>query len=159
MKLFSEFAALMEECRQPWYVANRPTPHTAKEIFEIAKQAGVQNLHQRDKYHCTLIYSREPCKEPKPRKTLLIPVQAEKWDIFKSRDGKNCLVLKLNSAAMQQRHKQLMKELEASYDFPTYLPHITVSYDAGDIDTSKLPLPERAFVMTGEYCELLDDLD
>lgn len=149
----------MEDCKQPWYVANRPTPHAAKQIFEIARQAGVPNLHQRDKYHCTLIYSREPCKTPKPRKNLLVPVSPEKWHVFKTRDGKNCLVLKLSSSAMNLRHKQLMKDLEASYDFPDYLPHITVSYDIGDFDYSQLPLPDQSFVMTGEYCELLTDLE
>ena len=159
MKLFSQFAALMEDVKQPWYVAMRPEESAKNDIARIVKQSKIPNPHDKTQYHCTLIYSRQPCKEPQPDRKLKISVQPEKWEVFETRDGKRCLVLKLDSSMLQVRHKQLMKQLSASYDFPSYKPHITVSYDIGDLDITDIPLPKGPFNMVGEYSELLDDLD
>jgi 2'-5' RNA ligase len=32
-----------------------------------------------------------------------------------------------------------MKKHDATYDFPEYKPHITLSYDIGDLDEKNLP--------------------
>lgn len=48
------------------------------------------------------------------------------------------LVLLIECEELHNRHEFLMKEHDASYDYPTYKPHITLSYDAGEVDLDKL---------------------
>jgi hypothetical protein len=52
-----------------------------------------------------------------------------------------------------------MSDHKATYDFPKYEPHITLSYDIGDMDIKKLPnmFDTVPFInITTEYSEDLD---
>ncbi len=47
-----------------------------------------------------------------------------------------------------------MKLHDATYDFPEYIPHITLSYDLGDMPLPKLPDDMRKeFHLSLEYVE------
>ena len=49
--------------------------------------------------------------------------------------GVGAIVLAFNSADLSWRHEAI-KEIGASWDWPEYQPHITITYDAGDLDIS-----------------------
>ena len=47
--------------------------------------------------------------------------------------------MKFKSKTLSNRHNEIMKNNpKAVYDFPEYIPHITLSYDVEDFDVSKL---------------------
>jgi len=162
MKLFSElFAEMLENDKQPMYVAVRPDPTTITLLNSLASQYNVPNPLRPEKMHCTLIYSRTPTIIPQVQVHRIYKSTIEKFDIFNTRDGKRCLVAKLRSTDLQIRHNELMTELEASYDFPSYLPHITLSYDVGpdfDINPMNVKITQNPVYLMSEYYEILDDL-
>ena len=61
-------------------------------------------------------------------------VTIDSWKIFPSQSGKKCLVLAINSKSLQSTHKDIIKKYGATYDYETYVPHITVSYDYNSDD-------------------------
>lgn len=117
-----------------------------------------------EKLHCTLLYSRKHC-EYTPKTTLTPPLTATPkylsvWE-SKSKDGDGsvrCLVLEFACPELVKRHKQLMDDLQATYDFPDYKPHVTLSYDIEDMDESTLPDVKSIgdLEIIGEYGEDLD---
>lgn len=160
MKLFSEFAEMLNNDKQPMYVAVRPDVAAVAEFRKLIRLHDIPKPIPNDKMHCTLIYSRTPTVIPQVQNQRLYKATIEKFDVFNTRDGKRCLVAKLNSVDLQVRHNELMTDLEASYDFPNYLPHITLSYDIGDFDIEPLnqALSLHPVYLTNEYYEILDEM-
>jgi len=68
---------------------------------------------------------------------------------------KGAVVLLFNSSALAYRHEH-MRERGASWDFPTYQPHVTIAYDASGVDLSKVE-PYRGKLVFGP--EVFEDLD
>jgi len=101
-------------------------------IISIVKEMGIPNPIPRNDIHITLLYSRKVLPNYKPADSLDIWSYPTEFHIFNGQDGKDILVLKLNSPDLVKRHKELMKEHGATYDFPEYIPHITLSYDLED---------------------------
>lgn len=143
---------------QPLYVDVEPDEDTKRALHRLQARFKLPNPLNTQKMHCTLIYSRMPCKTPKIFPNRVFNAEFEKFDVFEQRNGKKCLVLKLKSPDLLKRHQALMDEMEASYDFDDYLPHITLSYDIEDFDIEQLKradLIEDIF-FSGEKVIVLD---
>lgn len=102
--------------------------------------------------HSTIVYSRlpvdfAPLHEVDAHAT---PLRLECWD---TQSGKT-LVLVLESAYLQTRF-DYAKSKGATFDYDEYTPHITLSYDIGDYDWTKLPVPNFTINIIGEYSEPL----
>ena len=160
MLLFSEFSKLMKEehNKRQLYISVKPDKRFARALQNIVETFNVPKPHDLTKMHCTLIYSKKPVIWPVADCEAQYSASFEKFHVFHSRDGSNVLVAKLASSDLQRRHNELMKSTDASYDFPAYLPHVTISYDIGDFDiktinTTMIP----PVVFSGEMCESLDE--
>lgn len=156
MKSFQEFCLLLEQDRQPWYVAVKPVDHAqVKRLLKFAESIDVPNLLSPSSLHCTLLYSKKPCLMPDIRPERLYTAVANQLEIFNGQDGKRVLVAKLTTADLKKRHEQLMKQTEGSYDYDEYIPHVTLSYDVGDTwePSNKLIVPAVDLDMSLEYCE------
>ena len=69
-----------------------------------------------------------------------MPGEFDVWETSPTQGAKTrCLILKIDCPELVARHKELMDEHEATYDYPVYQPHITLSYDIGDLDINDLP--------------------
>jgi len=105
-------------------------------------------------WHATLLYSNKnlpnytPIKYDKP-----FNGKATGFDLFDT--DKSVLVLKFSCPNLEKRHKELMDEHNATWDYDEYIPHVTLSYDGKDIDISKLPKFEKPIRVIGEYHEEL----
>lgn len=126
-----------------------------EEKVKYLKNTGIPNVNE--DLHCTILYSRKYCPNYKPldmtdgyyyEEAIAYP---DHLDIFKDKEGKNCLVLILRSGWIVKRHKDLMKEHNATYDFPEYNPHITLSYDIGDFDYKDI---EKDLIKSDEFYKL-----
>jgi len=105
-----------------------------------------QNLGLTDKidpkeYHCTIIYSRTPVPAAEnyefPTK---VYAYATGYELFDTKLGKKCLVLRLQCPAIHDINTD-MNKTGATSDYPEYKPHITISYDySGEV--AELPLPQ-----------------
>jgi hypothetical protein len=155
MKSFKQF--ITEEPKGT-YAAVRPHSHDGALLHQWMIDNDVKNQEPINKLHCTLLYSRKPLPKYKPDTNLLHESTIDGLDVWHTKSGKNCLVLKLTSNSLVKRHEQLMTQHEATYDWPEYKTHISLSYDIGDAPLSSFnasTLPKH-LLLTDEYQEELD---
>lgn len=151
------------------FVAVRFKEEDVAALFGFGLANMVPNMIDQADYHSTIVYSRKPLLNV-PLQRDISPYWIAKpigFDVFDTRaaaDGivTKCLVLKLDCPDMVGRHNFLRRWEGASHGFPSYNPHITLSYDIGDYDISKLEavntfLPE--IVIVQEYCQELKDVE
>ncbi len=140
------------------YLAVKYTQSDAEDLILYIKDNNIPSTLTRDEIHSTVIYSRKYADISTNEGEDLGDAEPLKFHIFETQEDKRALVLLLKSEYLENRHKDLMKEHNLTYDFKEYLPHITLSYDIEDYDISKLDikdLPKHLTINT-EYKEDLD---
>jgi len=156
---------LTESKKRGTYAAVRFSDDTVKRIKTFIEENEIPNPISANKLHTTVLYSRKYCPDYKAAGTYDTPLvgKPKKFDLWKSQpdeDGNrsNCLVLAYDCPELVKRHKSLMDEHKATFDFDQYRPHVTLSYDAGaDFDVNKLkPQDVGNIEITKEYMEDLD---
>ena len=139
--------------------------NTVNAVLKYIKDNKIPEGLPGNKLHSTVLYSRKylPDYSPAGDYDEALEGTPTTFDVWPSEndDGttSKCLVLKYDCKGLNKRHKELMDEHKATYDFPKYEPHITFSYNIGDLDIKKLPdiksvLPNIKVVH--EYGEDLD---
>lgn len=143
------------------YVGAKFDKATCKALTKMMKDLKIPKPLSEDNFHTTIIFSRKPfkegfealgdLKEPWVGKPLA-------FDIFTGRNDQNCLVLKYDCPEQKKRHEKLMKEHDATYDWPEYKVHLTLSYDCGDFDAKSIKPAEylKEIVIANEYTTALD---
>jgi len=101
-------------------------------IIELVKKMEIPNPIERDAIHLTLLYSRKFLPDYEALGKVDMWAYPKGFHIFEGGNGKDILVLLVDSPDLEKRHKLLMKEHRATYDFPDFRPHITLSYDLED---------------------------
>lgn len=156
-----------EEQQKGTYAAVKFSQKTIDQIAQYIKENDIPNGTPPDKLHCTVLYSRKYCPDYEPQGKIDPPMIGEcgKLEVWESK-GKlrdkpptRCLVLKFSCPELVERHNELMDDHGATYDFPEYKTHITLSYDIGDMDESDLPDPcdtIKTIEIVKEYGEDLD---
>lgn len=154
MITFREF--LKEAALPGTYAAVKPSKDDMILILAFAKEMGVPNIEA--ELHVTLLYSRKNLPNYKPDNSLQFEASLKKFEIWPTKSGENCLVLTLDSPELQARHKFLMDEHKATYDYPEYKVHISLSYNIGDFDIQSLNVNKlpTSIILTDEYQEELD---
>lgn len=121
------------------YVSRKVT--NAADIIAWAKGQGFTTTLPADDLHVTVIYSRSAVDWMKAGQdvwnddgTILIPPGGPR---VVSRFGGGAIVLEFSSAALSWRHMDL-KRIGAETSYPDYSPHITITYEPGDIDPEKV---------------------
>lgn len=156
---------LEEDHKKGTYAGVRYDKATTDAIAKYIKENNIPNAIKPDKIHTTLLYSRKHCPNYIPGGMYKTPIIAKPKDFVvwqtspTSGPKTRCLVLKLESPELVKRHNELMKEHEASYDYDEYQPHVTLSYDIGDIEIDDLPdirSTLKQLSVVEEYGEELD---
>lgn len=130
----------------------------APDIIAWAKGQGFSTTLPADDLHVTVIYSRTPVDWMKAGQdywnedgTLLIPPGGPR--VVSRFDG-GAIVLEFSSAALSWRHVNL-KEIGAQTNYPEYSPHITITYEPGEVDIDKVE-PYRGKIVLGP--EIFDEI-
>jgi hypothetical protein len=139
------------------YVGLRVIEPSSSQMYDHAKKIGVdikQSSKER-RLHTTVIYSTKRCPNLVAEPKIIHEAEFVSYDLFSSSDGAKVLVVKLNAPSVVARHLALMAEHNAVYDFPTFQPHISLSYDyKGDI-LSLAPI-DFPILLSQEYIEDLN---
>lgn len=134
------------------YVAVKPVGGTVGLMAQWLARSGLPNLEPIEDLHVTILYSRKPvrviCTDEEFHAT------PAGWDLFKNDDGSRSLVLLLDSPGLHRRHQKLMA-LGATYDFPSYKPHLTVSYHFNEETVAEVPPVDFGLTFGKEYTEAL----
>lgn len=148
------------------YAAVKFDHATRKSIHRYCALANIPNMIRPDKLHTTLLFSTNNLPNYQPVEKyeyplVAYPIGLAVWDTTND-DGQisNCLVVLLDCPHLVARHDVLMSEHDAHYPFPTYQPHVTLSYNIGDLDPESLPFFDGYvphLVIVGEYSEALNE--
>ena len=145
------------------YAGARYSSKSNSDIQQYIQKANIPNGVEPDSLHTTILYSTKhlPEFEPKGKYDPTIkatPIDIDVWPSQPDDNGhvNNCLVLKLSAPDLVARHESLMDEHNATYSFDEYIPHVTLSYDIGDMDHKTLPKFTKQLEIVEEYGEELN---
>ncbi|MDA3808067.1 MAG: LPD5 domain-containing protein, partial [Thiomicrorhabdus sp.] len=136
---------------EPTYVS-RPVVN-ADEIVAWANEQGFNKTLSADDMHVTVVYSRDP-----------IAIKPTKGDVSIA-DGKRtveplgedgAVVLKFESKELQDEWKAA-RDAGASWDYESYTPHVTITYDGGDIDVKSIKPFTGEIKLGGQVVEALNE--
>lgn len=147
---------------RPLYVS-RPLLN-ASEVLEWAQAKGFTSVLDPAEMHVTIMYSKRPVNWFKMGEwgtsagELVVPPGGPRLVERLGSDGAVALIFQ--SGDLQFRHRE-MRDAGASWDYPSFLPHVTLTYDAGDLDLSKVDAyqgrlifgPERFEPITADWHE------
>lgn len=133
----------------------------ATDIIAWAKAQGFETTIPADDLHVTIAYSRapvdwmkvgEPWSGDKDGTLTVKPGGARMMDVL----GGGAVVLLFNSSELSWRHRDIL-ESGASWDWPDYQPHITITYEQGGVDLAKVEPYRGAIELGPEVFEELDE--
>ena len=141
------------------YVAVKWSNHIGKYLRDVFKD--MPNLVNEDDFHSTLVYSRVEFNHIPSSK--MFEAKFKNFRIFEDRRTlKKVLVMELESPDLTNRHNEIYRNNpKATYDFDSYIPHCTLSYDVEDYDLSLLDtyqyiMDDFKFIDGIEYTKFLD---
>lgn len=131
-----------------------PTTTEALKAYQYDNQ--IPSPLDADEFHSTVMFSQKYIPNFKTLGAI------DKWegtftqfDIFPS-DDDNALVLKYECHELTERFHKIMDEYGATWDHKEFTPHITLSYNVGDLDINKLPAYDGPIIIINEYNNDLD---
>ncbi len=136
------------------YAAVKFSDTTLDFLEELQNKLQLFDPVPRDKLHSTICFSRVKINYMPITEKMPIGTPAA-LGVFEH-NNKRALVLILDSSYLNMRHEYAMI-LGATYDFPEYKPHITLSYDIGALKILDTALDKsKVLEMASEYVEDLD---
>jgi len=129
-----------------------------KKLEAFVAENNIPNPLPSEDYHSTLLFSKVPVPDYEPHglykmSLTAMPIDVKLW----GEDEEKALVIILDCPQLVKRHEYLMKKHpEATWDHPEFIPHVTLSYDAGDFDISKLNVKDIGMLSIVE--EYSDDI-
>lgn len=141
------------------YVAVKYNQSTCDDLLEFIKEYKIPSSLKAEDFHTTLIYSRKWDDIDDLNDDMgdsEIVAYPKELHVFETFDNKRALVILLDCPYLDERHKYLMQRYSLTYDYPEYIPHITVSYDIGDTEIPKDVKFPKFFRIQSEYQEDLN---
>lgn len=135
---------------------------SVKSLKKLIKELEVPNPTDTDELHCTVMYTRSDVPDllDMDGQSFEPPLVAEfhKFEIFKTQDDHDCLVLRVKCDELTKRHNEIKDKYGAVYTHPDYKPHITLSYkaDGFDLDAANAKKDIDPIEIIEEYVSPLD---
>ena len=132
----------------------------AGEVIDWARSQGFVTTMPADELHVTVTYSKRPVnwfgmgQFGSGTEELTVAPGGPRM-VERLGDG-SVIALLFQSPDLQWRHRE-MRDAGASWDYPSYLPHVTLSYEAGDLDLSKMKPYQGRLVFGPEQFEAIQD--
>ena len=160
LKMNGKEVILKEEKEQKGlYVAVKYNQSAGDDLLDFIKKYNIPSTMKSEDFHTTLICSRKFADIKELEDDLVdseIVAEPTELHVFETFDKKRALVIKLDCPYLEERHKYLMQKYDLEYDYDEYIPHITLSYDIGEMKVPKdVKFPEL-FRIQAEYKEDLN---
>ena len=129
---------------------------TTKALAEYQEKISVPVALEADEFHSTVMFSRKFVPDFKELgEGLDWNGEFTGFEIFPS-DDDNALVLTYSCPELEERFEYITNEYGATWDHDDFIPHITLSYNVGDLDPASLPAYDGPITIISESG---DDLD
>lgn len=122
-------------------------------LYNFFKDQGV-NVVPMNELHCTIAYSKKEFLLDVDHNEITIKPEQLKSKLEPLGD-EGAVVLKFESDEMVERFNHCIKK-GATYDYPKYIPHISISYDGKDLDLKKIKVPNFDIILYDEKSEELN---
>ena len=157
MMNFTEFLAEQEP--KTLYVSRPVFIQDAEKIVAWAKSQGFEKTLQPNDMHITIAFSREPVVWTKwPRDLTIQTVQPGGRSVAALGD-KGAIVLKVQGQYLQDKWQKFI-DGGASWDYDSYTPHITITYDGSNVDLTNVVPYQGPVLLRGEqWAEVKLDWD
>lgn len=131
----------------------------AQDIIDWAKAQGFAKTLQPDDLHVTIAFSRQPLdwklSQTQQPDTISVPGQGDR--VVAPLGDKGAVVLKFHSNELHQRWQQL-RDAGASWDYPGYQPHVSITYDGTGTDLANVkPYDGRIELGSEQFAPVDDD--
>jgi 2'-5' RNA ligase len=138
------------------YVCRRV--ENASQIIAWAKAQGFETTLEPKDMHVTICYSKNSFQWPTPLKNdIVVHGRGNLPREVKALGDKGAVVLAFDCAELYDRWQDLIAS-GASWDYATYQPHITITYDGKGMDLSKVePFTDAIMLGRERFSELDDD--
>lgn len=134
------------------YSAIIPSRESAEMLFAYMVTLGIDNLEDKDEYHCTLIYSKTACPDI-AKEDFDLPCEAIPKGFSAFGKDEDTLVLEIYCPNAKRLQNVFKDKYGATSDFPDYKAHITVAKDfKGELPTD---VPDFNIEFTGMMIEEL----
>lgn len=156
---------LVEKSKKGTYAGAHFSDSTKKALGQYCEDNEIPNAINPDKFHTTILYSRKHLPEYKAAGVydpMMVGKPKDTFHAWKTSpsdpeaEKTTCLILTFDCPELNARHKELMDEHDATYDYDEYKTHITLSYNIGDLDIEKLPPFKGDIEIVDEYQEELN---
>jgi hypothetical protein len=143
------------EIAQGTYASLLLDPECAAQLYAFAQENGLPDLVEADDYHCTVIYSHQPCPDV-AQEDFNLPCKGTPKGYKLLGTDNMVLVLELECSNAVHLHELFMQQYGATHDYDSYIPHVTLtrSYNGTILPTE---LPPFDIVFTGNTVEAIDD--
>jgi len=123
----------------------------------VEANLGLDERVTKNSYHITVIYSRTPVPDAeKLSREYSVKADPVGYEMFETKDGGKCLVLRVESAEARALNNTL-GAMGATSDYDSYKPHVTLAYNiTQDIDPATLPVPKFQLVFDHLHVAPLD---
>lgn len=128
-----------------------------KDVENIkAFQEEIQLTHpvKTEELHCTLFATSDNFEYNNPTQ---LPLVIENLTLgkIKIQSGVDCLVLYFTSPELENKHNLIRDTFKVKPYYQSFIPHITLSYDCGDIEIANIDLKKYLNTITfvSEYTQ------
>lgn len=121
------------------YISAVVSTASAKQLFQWVEDNGINNPTEPAEYHATITYSRKGIPKVVNGFKYDLPIEGKivGWKLFPTQAGGQCLVADIASKDLTNYHEDIKSKFGATHDYPSYHPHVTVSYDYTGKDVPK----------------------
>jgi len=136
----------------------RRNVENSADIIKWAKDHGFEKTLLPSDMHVTVAYSKEAIDWPEPDDDGVV-IKSHRDRAVESLGDGGAVVLKFHSASLTRRWQELIDK-GASWDYEGYIPHMTITYEAGDTDLEKLAAYDGPIVLGPEvFEEVKEDIE
>jgi hypothetical protein len=153
MKTSELFTTLIEEHTVGTFVGARMTRESEKLVADWMRDNGMRKKEPRSNFHITVLGDSDKSFPWHPATfEPHLEIDSDTYRLEKFDNG--AIVLAFSIPELEARHEQGCKDHGITWSFPTYQPHLTLSFDPTGLNNMKrLVVPTFPIYVQGEYVE------
>lgn len=142
----------INEAEEGTYVARKVL--NAESLYKHFKNQGLDVIPA-DELHCTIAYSKKTFTPNIDKKVIEIKYDEEIYPYLEPLGDEGAVVMKFRNKEIESRWQDCM-DRGASYDYPKYQPHITITFNGKDLNLKEILKPDFDIQLGDEYTEPLN---